>query len=274
MGIFLSEVYWLIGDIHGMIRPLEALLTAIDRRDPAAHRVFLGDYVNRGADSRRVVDLMIATPHATFLRGNHDDIFDLVLHGDCYVYNPTAPNRVAAFTWFFQYGLAETLMSYGVDWDELDSLGRKPGERAIVECVRVVPENHRNFIRSLQPTFQSAQFFAAHGCWDPDEPDDASEMQAGLEKDVKARCGLLWDRFTEEQITRKKRWKRPGYFGHTPVYNYRQAGGEFAPIFGDKLVLLDTAVALSTAGFLSAVCAESGTVLQANRAGEIIESES
>lgn len=266
-------MYWLIGDIHGMIRPLEALLAAIDRRDPAAHRVFLGDYVNRGPDSRRVIDLMIATPHATFLRGNHDDIFDLVLHGDCYICNPTAPNRIAAFTWFLQYGLVETLMSYGVDCAEIDHVGRKPSDRAIIECVHAVPENHRNFIRTLVPTFQTAQFFAAHGFWDPDDADDPRDMEAQLDKDLKFRYRLLWDRFPEEQISRKKKWKRTGYFGHTPVYNY-PAGADFAPIFGDKLVLLDTAVALSPAGFLSAVCAESGTVLQANRGGEIIEAES
>jgi serine/threonine protein phosphatase 1 len=267
-------MYWLIGDIHGMIRPLEGLLGAIDRRDPAAHRVFVGDYVNRGPDSNRVIDLMLSTSHATFLRGNHDDIFDLVLHGDCYICNPTAPDRISAFTWFLQHGLAETLMSYGVDWAELESVGRKPSDRAIADCVRPVPENHRRFIHSLQPTFETGNFFAAHGYWDPDDEDDSESMQSKLKCDSQARYRLLWERFSEEEISRKKRWKRTGYFGHTPVYNYRRAGGDFAPIFGDKLVLLDTAVSLSTAGFLSAVCAESGTVLQANRAGEIIESES
>jgi serine/threonine protein phosphatase 1 len=267
-------MYWLIGDIHGMLRPLEALLAAIDRRDPAAHLIFLGDYVNRGPDTRKVVDLLIAIPHATFLRGNHDDIFDLVLRGDCYMCNPTAPNRIAAFTWFLQYGLAETLMSYGVDWAELEFIGHKPSERAIIDCVRAVPEKHRNFIHSLQPTFETANFFATHAFWDPDDSDDSRDMQAQLEKDSKARYRLLWERFTEEQIARKKKWKRPGYFGHTPVYNYRQAGGDLVPVFGEKLVLLDTAVALSATGFLSAACAESGTVLQANRAGEIVELES
>ena len=44
MGIFVSEVYWLIGDIHGMIRPLEVLLTAASRptRPRRTYRVFSG----------------------------------------------------------------------------------------------------------------------------------------------------------------------------------------------------------------------------------------
>jgi hypothetical protein len=256
-----------------MMRPLDALLSAIDRRDPAAHLVFLGDYVNRGPDSRQVVELMLSLPHATFLRGNHDDIFDLVLHGDCYIYNPTAPNRISAFAWFLQHGLAETLMSYGVDWAQLESVGRKPSDRAINKCVSVVPENHRRFIHGLKPVFQTANFFATHGYWDPDDSDEPAHVKSRLEDEPAVRYRLLWERFTEEQITRKKKWKGTGYFGHTPVYIYRLSAGDFLPIVGEKIVLLDTAVALSAFGFLSAICAESGTVLQASRGGEVIESE-
>lgn len=261
---------WVIGDIHGMFRPLDALLTAVARRDPQPHYVFVGDYVNRGADSRRVVDHLLTLQNATFLRGNHDDILDLLLHGDCYICHPTAPERVSAFHWFMQHGLAETLASYGADRAQLESAARTPSPAAVDLSVAVVPESHRAFFRTLKPVFESDELFVAHGYWDPDDSDHSPPITDRLGSEPPLRYRLLWGRFTEVQITRKKKWRRTGYFGHTPVFNYR-AGGEFRPVRGHKLVLLDTAVALSAVGMLSAVCAETGTVLQSNRGGEISE---
>ena len=42
---------WVVGDIHGMLRPLRALVDAVTQRDAAARLLFVGDYVNRGPDS-------------------------------------------------------------------------------------------------------------------------------------------------------------------------------------------------------------------------------
>src|SRR5579871_1746331 len=117
---------WVIGDVHGMLRPLSALLDAVRETDPDAHFIFVGDYVNRGPDARGVIELLLTLTNATFLRGNHDDVFDLLVNGDCYICHPTAMNPLEAFTWFMQFGLAETLMSYGVDWPALDALVQKP----------------------------------------------------------------------------------------------------------------------------------------------------
>jgi len=262
-------VNWVIGDIHGMFRPLDALLAAVARRDPEAHFVFVGDYVNRGADSRRVIDLLLTLPNAAFLRGNHDDVLDLLLNDDCYICHPTAPERLSAFHWFMQHGLAETLISYGADGAELEVVARTPSPAAVDRCVSVVPQAHRAFFRALKPAFEADEFFVAHGYWDPDDR-DASPLAGRLGAEPQLRYRLLWGRFTEAQIARKKKWRRTGYFGHTPVFNYR-AGAEFTPIRGQNLVLLDTAVALSAVGMLSAVCAETGAVIQSNRGGETVE---
>ncbi|HWE05407.1 MAG TPA: hypothetical protein VG274_01785, partial [Rhizomicrobium sp.] len=81
---------------------------------------------------------------------------------------------------------------------------------------------------------------------------------------------LLWGRFTEAQLLGKKRWSRTGYFGHTPVVNY-SAGAGLVPVRGHRIVLLDTASALMPEGMLSAMCAESGRVIQADRLGQTIE---
>ena len=254
-----------------MFRPLDALLAAVARLDPAARFIFVGDYINRGPDSRRVIDRLLTLRDATFLRGNHDDIFDLVLHGDCYMCHASAPDPVSAFAWFMQHGLAETLMSYGADWAELESIARRPSPQKIEQVTRIVPATHRQFIRNLRATFETDDFFVAHGYWDPDARDDDPNLALPLERDPQLRYKLLWGRFTDAQIRRKKRWSRTGYFGHTPVLNYASARGMYEPIRGTQMVLLDTAVALAVSGMLSAVCAESGTVLQSDRAGDTLE---
>lgn len=261
---------WIIGDIHGMLRPLRGLVGAISRRDPAAHIIFLGDYVNRGPESRKVVDLLLSLPHATFLRGNHDDVFDLLLHGDCYICHPGARDPLAAFTWFMQHGLAETLMSYGADWADLEQAMRQPTPEKVQQFIKPVPASHRRFFRSLKAVYETEGFFAAHGYWHPDEPDDSPGLAAQIDGDPTLRYRLLWGRFTDAQIRQPKHWQRTGFFGHTPVLNY-PAGADLTPVFGPNIVLLDTASALAASGMLSAMCAETGMVLQADRAGETIE---
>ena len=110
---------WIIGDIHGMLEPLEALLEAVRKVDASPRWYFVGDYINRGPDAKGVIDLLLELPDAQFVRGNHDDIFDTVLHGESYAPHLVEGNPVSAFKWFMQHGLADTFMSYGVDYAEL-----------------------------------------------------------------------------------------------------------------------------------------------------------
>ncbi len=69
----------LIGDIHGEIDALEALLARLDQssapRSPRPHLVFLGDLVDRGPDSVAVVDRvaqLVRSGRATCILGNHE----------------------------------------------------------------------------------------------------------------------------------------------------------------------------------------------------------
>jgi serine/threonine protein phosphatase 1 len=66
-----------IGDIHGCLKALDTLLAAV-APTPEDLLITLGDYTDRGPDSRGVLDRMVAL-HATgrlvALRGNHDEMF-------------------------------------------------------------------------------------------------------------------------------------------------------------------------------------------------------
>lgn len=66
-----------VGDIHGCLKALDTLLAAV-APTPEDLLITLGDYTDRGPDSRGVLDRLIAL-HATgrlvALRGNHDELF-------------------------------------------------------------------------------------------------------------------------------------------------------------------------------------------------------
>src|SRR5437879_5834209 len=96
---------WIIGDVHGMLVPLRALLEAVGKADGQARLIFVGDYVNRGPESRGVVELLLTLSNARFIRGNHDDIFDELLGGHPYATNAAGPDPTMAFAWFMQHGL-------------------------------------------------------------------------------------------------------------------------------------------------------------------------
>jgi serine/threonine protein phosphatase 1 len=64
--------YWVIGDIHGEIGLLDRLLENIGKFNPD-ELIFVGDYIDRGPDSREVVDRVSSLPwKTTCLMGNHE----------------------------------------------------------------------------------------------------------------------------------------------------------------------------------------------------------
>ena len=265
-------VRWVIGDIHGMRVPLAALLDAVRHADGAARFYFVGDYVNRGTESRQVVDLLLSMPDARFVRGNHDDVFDQVLHGQAYTGERSESHRLAAFQWFMQHGLDQTFMSYGVDALDLEQLMRRPSVAGLERLVESVPHAHREFFRDLPPVIEEPDVFLVHAKWDPDSPSDAIAARAGSSE--KTRYVVLWGRFTMAEIERKKRWKQRGFFGHTPVFNYaRDDEDGYLPIVRDDIVLLDTGAALSTTGRLTAVCVETSEYVQVDRRGFVVRIE-
>ena len=88
---------WIIGDVHGMRDALRALLDSVHKLDPSPRFYFVDDYVNRGPDSRGVIDLLLTLRDARFCRGNHDDIFDMVLTGESFAPNAAMGQRTVAF---------------------------------------------------------------------------------------------------------------------------------------------------------------------------------
>jgi serine/threonine protein phosphatase 1 len=133
-----------VGDIHGEWEMLEELLARIAPR-PGDRFVFLGDYVDRGPDSRRVVERLLALERehpCVFLLGNHESMF-LSFLGWC------GPAWFGAEA-FLRNGGARTLESYGA----FDAEGGVEGF--------ALPEAHAGFFRRLRLHHREGDYLFVH----------------------------------------------------------------------------------------------------------------
>ncbi|MFT3785878.1 MAG: metallophosphoesterase [Tepidisphaeraceae bacterium] len=264
---------WVIGDIHGMYGPLNAMLDALSALDADARFYFVGDYVNRGPQSREVLELLTSLPEgrAKFCRGNHDDVLDLILHDQWLGGENDAFEPLAACVWFLKHGLADTVASYDVDDDELDYHRYHPSEELLKLIRTAIPAEHKRFIRGLPICIDEPDAFVAHAFWPPEETIDVLHVADRLE-DAAMRHRVVWERYKASQIVAKKPWRRPAFFGHTPTQNYGDLDGsaEGKPICGPHVTLLDTAIALGSDGRLTAVSIEDGRVVQIDRKCKVV----
>ncbi len=77
-GVVVPVRTYVVGDIHGEREALERLLARLPSIGPDDTIVFLGDYLDRGPDSRGVIERLRRLPEETAgkvvcLRGNHED---------------------------------------------------------------------------------------------------------------------------------------------------------------------------------------------------------
>jgi len=141
-----------IGDIHGCNTALRELLRQVQPvRDDRI--IFLGDYIDRGPESRQVIDSLLAlkgTSSPVFLRGNHE-VMILDSREDILKSN----------NWQ-SYGGLETAFSYGSklgnDWEG------------------AIPDSHWEFFEQTSRYFETERHIFVHACLDPeldlaDQPD-------------------------------------------------------------------------------------------------------
>ncbi|MFO1261223.1 MAG: metallophosphoesterase family protein [Sphingomonadaceae bacterium] len=150
-----------IGDVHGCFPLLVKLLQLIEidqrEREPMeTHVVLLGDYIDRGPQSRDVCELLYAMRDSAYfhcLMGNHEETMLKVLDG----------NRMALRFWL-QYGGEETLLSWGV---ERDLVERAPlsegGQWQVIEAFRErVSPALTEWMRNLRSHHRHGDYLFAH----------------------------------------------------------------------------------------------------------------
>jgi Calcineurin-like phosphoesterase len=159
-----SERMYAIGDIHGRLDLLDRAIAAI-RQDvaehgPAALTVTLGDYVDRGPQSRGVLDRLIENPFPTSyvaLKGNHETLLEAFLD------DPTTGAH------WRQQGGVETLRSYGIQVGGLMG-GRFAAARDQLRAA--LPAAHIQFLNSLKTSFSRGNYFFCHAGVRPGVPLD------------------------------------------------------------------------------------------------------
>lgn len=136
-----------IGDIHGCVSETEVLLNWLERNEGLSQKdrvIFIGDYIDRGPNSKAVIDLLLQFQkkysHTIFLKGNHEDmLLDYIGIGgtnkDVYLENGGAP----------------TLGSYGL-----------PEEASVEDILSRIPETHLNFLKNLDSFIGCGDYFFVH----------------------------------------------------------------------------------------------------------------
>lgn len=187
-----------ISDIHGCADLLQQMFTVIDKdlatigsRRPI--HVFLGDYIDRGPDSCRTIELLIERSRrheSVFLKGNHEAFLSDVLKD---------PSQLEQWK---QFGGLQTLTSYGLR----PSLKPDAAEQAdlVHQLATRVPHHQQHFLNNLRLRFVCGDFFFVHAGVKPGVP-----LARQQEHD------LLWIR--EEFLQSEAHFGKYIVHGHTPV---------------------------------------------------------
>lgn len=194
-----GRVGYAIGDIHGRVDLLTRMLDLVARAPKdSAHApilIFLGDYVDRGPDSRAVLNLLMS-PVPTgferrFLLGNHEAAMMGFLED---------PSR---YRDWLRHGGRETLLSYGVTPPRLDAAREALDDAAAAFRARL-PALHLEFLRRLERSVILGDYAFVHAGIDPDKPfTDQTDLD------------LLWAR--DKFIRSRRTHEYVVVHGHTPT---------------------------------------------------------
>jgi serine/threonine protein phosphatase 1 len=168
-----------VGDIHGRADLLERLHSlilrdALDFEGPRKVVVYLGDYVDRGHESRAVIDRLLDEPlpgfESVYLKGNHEQtLLDFL------------EDFQVALDWM-SFGGGATLGSYGVGLD-----GSRANAEALTRMQQKfhdnLPERHREFFNSLGLMHREGDYLFAH-----------AGIRHGVPLEQQVPADLLWIR--------------------------------------------------------------------------------
>jgi len=187
-----------VGDIHGRSDCLAQAHERIDRdkarlfAEDRAVEIYLGDYIDRGPDSRGVIDRLIARSaraETVMLIGNHEMIMQSFFSGQ------------TSFEEWRMVGGLETLLSYGAEAGEL-LRGESPVRPA--ELAALIPAAHRRFLAELLGYQLFGRYCFVHAGLRPGKPIEEQSIE-----------DLAWIR--DEFLNHRGDFGSIVVHGHTPV---------------------------------------------------------
>lgn len=226
-----------VGDIHGCLAETQALMQRIktdnDYRDSAeTFVIFLGDLVDRGPDSRGVIEHLMAFPYRfakpLFIMGNHEEMMVRALMGE--------PNLLPEWLKYGGFACAE---SYGVPRTQL--LDQEP---SVIEYTlrSAIPRKHVDFLGGFLDYVHFGDFLFTH---------------AGIRPGVPL----------EKQNSRDLKWIRDPFLHHSGDLGVTVVHGH---TISDQVEVRSNRIGIDTGayktGVLSAVCIDGSDVSLMNTA--------
>jgi len=198
-----------IGDIHGCATRLEALIARLDIDARQDLLIFVGDYIDRGPDSKKVVDMILdlmgTMNHVICLLGNHEQMF----------LNYCLFDREQEL--FLSNGGQRTLASYGFERSRRNSSFR-------------IPNLHLRFYQSLLPCYETDDYIFVH-----------AGLRPGIPLPEQTLDDLIWSRF--EFIRSAFDFGKRVVFGHTPfsvpLVAPNKIGIDTGAVYGGMLTCLE-----------------------------------
>ena len=176
-----------IGDIHGCYQSLQKLVE--DKIKPGIHDriIFLGDYIDRGPNSKAVVDYIFSLQaqglNCFFLRGNHEEML------------LESANHAAMYRTWIMNGGHTTLKNFGIDHHN----------RLKQKSIQHIPEKHLSFFRNTQYYIDTEEdYFFVHAA-----------LNFKIRNPLDDKRAMVWKR----EVSYKKKFfgKKKLVYGHTPV---------------------------------------------------------
>lgn len=180
---------FVVGDIHGYSSKLRKLLPLLhERAKPGDALVFVGDFIDRGPDTRGVIDLVLEQMlggwdgPVTGIRGNHE-----VLMLDALKKRP-------------RYGFDVWMQNGG-----MEAIGSYTGGRVTRTWLGAIPPAHLEFLHNLKDWHEDENGYYVHAGFTPGKrPEECGED--------------AWQWIRSEFIDSDYAWDKVVVFGHTPQY--------------------------------------------------------
>lgn len=202
-----NQRIFIIGDVHGCLDMLKALIKKIDWRPQRDRLIFLGDYIDRGPESKGVVSLILelqkVSPGVQCLMGNHENAFLEFLNG-------------GDINLFLMNGGTPTLHNYGI--------------RSINEGEFAIPPDHLHFFQRLIPCIELEDYYVVHAGFRP-----------GVEVEKQSLEDMIWIR--EPFIFSDYDFGKKVIFGHSPYLEplvmENKIGLDTGAVYGNRLTCLE-----------------------------------
>ena len=196
-----------IGDIHGCLNELTALHKKILTHDKFDVKndliIYLGDYIDRGKNSKEVINQILKLKNKKIktinLMGNHDEfMIDFLFNNKNNIEN------------WLNFGLDQTLRSYGIEVVDFikDGFGDDIIDQLRNTLLSTMSEEHVNFFKDLELSFSSEKHLFVHAGIDPKKTleDQTKEdflwsrSKSFFDKDFKAQKIIVHGHTPEENI--------------------------------------------------------------------------